>query len=163
MERIIIIDDNNIKQELADFLEANKEHIRFNSSVNNFKSSAKGFFDEMVTENDKTDKIAINSNQHIDIIHTRDIIYIESLGTRSGLHFINDVVIETTSSIDVFEEKLKGRSFIRVHERYIINFDYFSKLNIGTNPTVVMVDGSTLPVNPALTDWILSYLAKMET
>jgi DNA-binding LytR/AlgR family response regulator len=163
MERIIIIDDNNCKKELADFLEANKEHIRFNSLVTRFKSSPKGFFDELVTEYHEHDKLAINSNQHIDIIHTSDITYIESLGTRSGLHFINEVVIETLSSIDVFEEKLKGRNFIRVHDRYIVNFDYFSKLNVGKNPTVVLVNGNTLPVNTVLTDWILSYLEKMET
>jgi len=163
MERIIIIDDNNCKKELADFLEANKEHIRFNSSLDDFKTTSKGIFEELVAEVEMEDRLAIDSNRQIDIIHTRDITYIEALGPRTALHFENNNCIETGCSIDGYEKKLIGHHFIRIHDNYMINTDYFSKLNLGNNPAAVLKNGAVLPVNPAEINRLITYINSIAT
>jgi DNA-binding LytR/AlgR family response regulator len=163
MERIIIIDDNNCKRELSDFLEANKEHIRFNTSLNNIKSSAKGFFEELTAELGYEEKLAISSNQNIEIVHTRDITHLEDFDQKTKLYFSNNTFIETSSNLDSFMNKLKGSNFIRVHYNYIINFDYFSKLIISETPTVVLNNRKTIPVNPDVIDGLLNYINDIES
>jgi len=125
MERIIIIDDKKCEKELADFLEANKEHIRFNTTMNNIKSSAKGFFEELSAGFGSEDKLAINLNQQIEIVHTRDITHLEAIDQKTQLYFSNNTFIETSSNLESFANKLKGSNFLRVHEHFIINLDYF--------------------------------------
>lgn len=163
MERIIIIDDNNCKRELSDFLEANKEHIRFNTTMNNIKSSAKGFFEELTAELGYEEKLAINSNQNIEIVHTRDITHLEALDQKTKLYFSNNTFIETSSNLDSFMNKLKGSNFIRVHYNYIINFDYFSKLIIGETSTVELNNRKTIPVNHDVLDGLLNYINDIES
>jgi len=163
MEQIIIIDDNNCKKELSDFLESNKDHIRFNSSLVNFKNSTKGIFEELVSENEMDGKLAINSNHQIEIIHTRDITHVEDMGPQIRIYSINNKFIEAASKFDDFEKKLIGHNFIKIHDRYIINFNHFLKLNIGLAPAITLNTGVTIPVNPNMLDPFLKYINDIES
>lgn len=162
MERIIIIDDNSCKKELADFLEAHKEHIRYNSSLVNFRSTANGIFEELVSHPEAKDKLAIDSHQRIDIVHTRDISYIEALGSKSGLHFSNGSYLETSGSLSSFEEKLKGRNFITIQNRFLLNLGFFLKFIMGEHPEIILVTGESLPVNREGIEPIINYLNSLE-
>jgi two-component system LytT family response regulator len=161
MERIIIIDDKKCEKELSDFLEANKEHIRFSTTMNNIKSSAKGFFEELTAGFGSEDKLAINSNQQIEIVHTRDITHLEAVDQKTQLYFSNNPFIETSSNLDYFANKLKGSNFLRVHERFIINLDYFLKLDIKDSTTIELSNGIKIPIDPQKKSLLLNYLKKI--
>ena len=163
MDRIIIIDDKKCEKELSDFLEANKEHIRFNTTMNNFKSSTKDFFEELTTELVSDEKLAINSNQHFEIVHTRDITHVEDMGLQIRIYLINNKFIDAASKFDDFEKKLIGHNFIRIHDKFIINFNHFSKLNMGVTPAIALNNGATIPVNPNMLDQVLKYIIDIES
>ena len=162
MERIIIIDDKKCEKELADFLEANKEHIRYNTTMNNIKSSAKGFFEELTAGIGPDEKLAINSNQQIEIVHTRDIAYVESVNQKTHLHLCSNTIIETNSNLNSFANKLKGSNFLRVHSNFIINLDYFSKLDINEYNTIELRNGIKVPIDPSKKSLLLNYLKKLD-
>ncbi len=162
MERIIIIDDKKCEKELADFLEANKEHIRFNTTMNNIKTSAKGFFEELTAGFGSEDKLAINLNQQIEIVHTRDITHLEAIDQKTQLYFSNNTFIETSSNLESFANKLKGSNFLRVHEHFIINLDYFSKLDIKDSTTIELSNGIKIPIDPPKKSLLLNYLKKLD-
>jgi DNA-binding LytR/AlgR family response regulator len=162
MERIIIIDDKKCEKALADFLEANKEHIRFNTTMNNVKSSAKGFFEELTLEIGPDDKLAVKSNQQIEIVHTRDITHIEAIDQKTKLYFSNNTSIETSSNLDSFANRLKGSTFLRVHDNFIINLDFFSKLDIGESKTIELINAKKVPIDPAKKSLLLNFLNKID-
>lgn len=162
MERIIIIDDKKCEKELSDFLEANKDHIRLSTTMNNIKSSAKGFFEEITAGYASEDKLAIDSNQQIEIVHTRDITYLETVNQKTNLYLSNNSCIETNSNLNSFADKLKGSNFLRVHLNYIINLDYFSKLDFKEDPTIELSNGIKVPIDPARKSLLLHYLKKLD-
>ncbi len=108
MERFIIIDDKKCEKELAEFLEVNREHIRFNSSLDNLKTSTKAFFEELAADYSTDEKLAVNSNQQIEIVHTRDITHIEAREQSARLHLADNKYIETNSDIESLGKRLKG-------------------------------------------------------
>jgi len=162
MERIIIIDDKKCEKELADFLEANKDHIRLSTTMNNIKSSAKGFFEEITAGFPTEDKLAIDSNQQIEIVHTRDITYLETVNQKTHLYLSNNTFIETNSNLNSFGNKLKSSNFLRVHPNFIINLDYFSQLDINENHTIKLSTGSKVPIDPSKESLLLNYLKKLD-
>ncbi len=162
MERVIIIDDNKCSKDLADFLEANREHILFNTTMNNIKLSAKGFFEELTSGFGSEDKLAINSNQQIEIVHTRDITYLETINQITFLYLSNNTFIETSSNLNSFANRLKGSNFLRVHSNFIINLDYFSKLDINEYNTIELNNGIKVPIDPSKKSLLLNYLKKLD-
>lgn len=162
MERIIIIDDKKCEKELSDFLEANKEHIRYNTPLNDVKSTTKGFFEEIISGLGSEDKLAIDSNQQIEIVHTRDITYLETVNQKTHLYLKNNTIIETNGGLNSFMDKLKGSNFLRVHSNYIINLDYFSKLDFKEDPALELSTGIKVPIDPARKSLLLNYLKKLD-
>lgn len=162
MERIIIIDDKKCEKELADFLDANKEHIRYNTAINAAKLSAKGFFEALTDELGTEDKLAINSSQQIEIVHTRDITHLEAIDQKTNLYFSNNTMIETSNKLDSYANKLKGSNFLRVHNNIIINLDYFSKLDIKGSETIELITGIIVPIDPSKKSLLLNYLKKLD-
>ncbi len=162
MERIIIIDDKKCEKELADFLEANKDHIRYSNTLENIQSNAKGLYEELTTHGRNDEKLAISSNQHIDIVHTSDITHLEAGDQKTILYLMNKSAIETKSNLDSFLIKLKGSNFLRVHKNYIVNLDYFSKLIRGKSTSIQLSNGTSVPVDAAKENLLLNYLNKIE-
>jgi two-component system LytT family response regulator len=163
MERFIIIDDKKCEKELAEFLEVNREHIRFNSSLDNLKTSSKAFFEEIASDMGADEKLAVNSNQQIEIVHTRDITHIEAMEQSARLHLADNRYIETNSDIDALGKRLKGSNFIRIHKSYIINLEYFSKLNTGIETSVLLSTGTELPVAEDKKNLLLKYFKELES
>ncbi len=161
MERIIIIDDMKCEQELANFLEANRDHIRLSTTIETLKSSAKGFYEELTSEFVPDNKLAITSNQHIDIVHTRDITHIEAIDQKTKLYLSNNTFIETSSTLESFANKLKGSNFLRVHHDFIINLDYFSKLDVREGKTIEIENGIKIPIDLSKKALLLNHLKKI--
>lgn len=158
MERIIIIDDLNCKDDLQAFLEANKEHIRINTPVDNLKNTSKFFIEELTGNYESENKLAINTDKQIKILHTNEIIFIEAEGSKTNLHIKNDKCIEAITDIDSYEEKLANSNFIRIHEKYIVNLEYFSKFNFKNKLQVDLTNGISLPVDPDKKDMLIKYI-----
>jgi DNA-binding LytR/AlgR family response regulator len=163
MERIIIIDDKNCRRELSDFIESNKEHIRFNSSIEKMKNTTRAFFEELASDTGSENKLAVSSNQHIEIVHTRDITHIEATGLTTSLHLSNKSIIEANSTLEQLSLKLKGSNFIRIHNDFMVNLDYFSKLDLGSTTFMLLDNGINLPVDPDKKSLIIKYLKDIES
>ena len=139
MERIIIIDDLNCKDDLQAFLEANKEHIRINTPIDNLKNTSKFFIEELSGNYESENKLAVNTDDQINIIHTQEIIYVETTGNKTKLHLSNGKCVEAITDLDSYEQKLANASFIRIHKLFIVNLDYFLKFNFKNKLQVELI------------------------
>ncbi len=158
MERIIIIDDMNCKKGLQEFLEANKEHIRYSTTIDNLKNTTKFFIDELTGNYESENKLAVNTDKQINIIHTHEIIYLEASGKKTKLHLSNNKCVEAINSIDSYGKKLISANFIRVHEQYIVNLEYFSKFNFKNKLELELHNGITIPVDTNKKDLLINYI-----
>ena len=158
MERIIIIDDMNCKEGLQEFLEANKEHIRYSTTIDNLKNTTKFFIDELTGNYESVNKLAVNTDKQINIIHTHEIIYLEASGKKTKLHLNNGRCVEALTDIDSYEQKLANSSFMRIHESFIVNLDYFSKFNFKDKLQMELNDGMNLPVDHDKKEALINYI-----
>lgn len=148
----------NCKEGLQEFLEANKEHIRYSTTIDNLKNTTKFFIDELTGNYESENKLAVNTDKQINIIHTHEIIYLEASGKKTKLHLSNNKCVEATTGIDSYEIKLTGDNFIKVHEKYIVNLEYFSKFNFKNKPELELINGIILPVDPDKKNLIINYI-----
>ena len=54
-----------------------------------------------------------------------------------------------SKTLKEFETLLIGYNFIRVQQSHLINLDYVDRYNKGNGGSVVMRDGSEVPLSPA--------------
>ena len=73
------------------------------------------------------DKLAVSSEKKILLIPVSDLGYIETYGRGCRLH-TRGGVFEDSTSIGVFEQKLAGRAFFRIHKSYLVNLDFVAAL-----------------------------------
>lgn len=73
------------------------------------------------------DKLAVSSEKKILLIPVSDLGYIETYGRGCRLH-TRSGIFEDTTSIGVFEQKLSGRAFFRIHKSYLVNLDFVAAL-----------------------------------
>lgn len=73
-------------------------------------------------KNTKINRIAVNHNGKMILLHPEDIIFIETQGRNCIIHSIKG---DFTNSgfLGELEEKLKGYAFFRIHRSYIINLE----------------------------------------
>jgi len=160
MERIIIIDDHLCKAELAEFLEANKDHIKLNSTIENLKSTTRIFFNELAEGENENNKLVIDSEEKINFIKARDIIRIEFLEGKSKIYLKKGNPLETRQDIDSIEKKLPENYFLRVHELHLINLDYLSSCRFVHQPSVHLTNGEVLPISENRKAHIMKQLEK---
>lgn len=101
-----------------------------------------GYTDPQETE--KVEAIFVKSEEKITKIPVANIWYLEAYGnyvkiyTPNGIHLSN-------RNLSHYEEKLKGRHFIRIHRSYVVPFSRIEALE----GNQVIVAGTKLPVSQA--------------
>lgn len=163
MERIIIINDNNCREDLSRFLKKHKDHILFHYSYDEFSHSAKDLLDRILKDNSSERKLIVPSGDQVHLIRAGDIIRIHASADRSLLFLSSGSVIETDHHANELAEKLKGSSFLRVHKDHIINGKYISSYNQKEQGSVKLKNGDIIPVEGHGIQSILEYLDTLGT
>jgi two-component system LytT family response regulator len=160
MERIIIIDDHLCKAELAEFLEANKDHIKLNSTIENLKSTTRIFFNELVEGVGEKNKLVIDSEEKINFVRAKDIVRIEFQEGKSKIFLKKGKPLETKQDIDSIEKKLPANYFLRIHDIHLVNLDFLLSCRFVNEPCVHLTNGEVLPISEKRKDQIIRQLEK---
>ncbi|MBN2174378.1 MAG: LytTR family transcriptional regulator [Bacteroidales bacterium] len=161
MERIIIIDDHLCKEELAEFLEANKKHIKLDSSFEQLKSSTKIFFEELLEIKNGDEKIIFNSDQNINFVRTKEIVSVNAFGRYCKIILKNGSILETNQDLDSIEKKLPRDFFMRIHALHLINLDYLASCKLNIPPSIIMNNGEILPLDENKKAEVIKYLENL--
>jgi DNA-binding LytR/AlgR family response regulator len=81
-------------------------------------------------------------------INPQDILYLESQGNYTLLHLNDNKKELSSSTLQIFEEKLKGCNFYRVSRSHIVNFSAIEWLSPNSNSTsIILKTGEQFPVS----------------
>lgn len=110
------------------------------------------------TIQEKQKKIAIRTKKSVFIIDLEDIIKCQSDRNYTFFYLKDGKKILTSRSLKDYEDILKFPNFVRCHRSYIINLDYLDRYEHKDGGTIIMKDGSEIPLSRSSKDAFLSLL-----
>lgn len=160
MDKIIIIDDSGIQNELEKFLIANKKHIRLSSDMDEVSLGQNPILKEIARRYEEKHKVKIQSKDHIRFFQANEIIRFKANNNKTITFLTNEKVVEINETIDNIEQQLEYLPFLRIHEAHIINVHFISKIFDKTENNIELNDGTLLPVTEIRKEFIMNFLNK---
>lgn len=106
------------------------------------------------------DRIALNIENEIIFIDTKEVMYCKAKGSESSIHTMAGKILISSQPIGQLEEVLKNEDFFRIHNSFLVNLKYISKYVKGRGGIVVMQDGAKIEVATRRRDEFLLSLKK---
>ncbi len=97
--------------------------------------------------NDKPQKIAVTVHDGILFVNADEIMRVEAKGSYCILHMVNSKTVTTSQGLGYLENLLPKKTFLRVHNSWVINTDFLKKYYRGKNSYMEMEDGTTVHVS----------------
>ena len=110
--------------------------------------------DELEQNNVK--RIALPTFEGLEFIHLKDILYCESDGAYSIIHFTNDQNMLISKPLRYLEEILCDYNFFRVHKSFIVNLEYAVKYTRGAGGSLTMKNGDEIRVSRSKKEELIS-------
>lgn len=133
--------------EIEDLLEAVSKAKKLSLNKNNDKR-LEYLTNLLKQDNVPPDKLALPTNDGYNLVKICDILRFEADGSYTHIFFNNKEKVLVCKNISVFEELLKGTSFIRIHKSFMINLDYVKKfVRANGGGFVVMSDDAMIDVS----------------
>ena len=107
-------------------------------------------------ENNAIHRIALPTSHGLDFIDLKDILYCESDGAYSYLHYTDGTNLLISKPLKYLEDILCDFQFFRVHKSYIVNKDYVTKYHRGSGGLLIMKNGARVKVSRSKKDELLN-------
>lgn len=131
------INGSELKQALLKHQKLKENQLiidRIESLFNNFKSSQ------------QFKKISIPSQDGLDFVAFPDVIRLEAESNYTFIFTQNKKYVVSKTLKD-YEDQLPSDQFIRIHRSHIINIQYISRYQKGKINSIVLDDGTTIPIS----------------
>ncbi|MCB0496976.1 MAG: response regulator transcription factor [Cyclobacteriaceae bacterium] len=92
-------------------------------------------------------KLAIPSSEGYDIVNVEDILFCEGNRNYTALYLQDKKTLVASKTLKEYERLLKNTNFVRVHQKYLVNFDYVVKYIKGRGGILVLTDGKQIPIS----------------
>jgi two-component system, LytTR family, response regulator len=96
---------------------------------------------------DKPQKIGLTVHDGILFVHADEIMRVEAKGSYCILHMINNKKVTSSQALGDVEKMLSKKTFLRVHNSWVINTNFLKKYYRGKNGYMEMEDGATVQVS----------------
>ncbi|MCB2221996.1 MAG: LytTR family DNA-binding domain-containing protein [Bacteroidetes bacterium] len=114
--------------------------IRFEESLH------KKALDQSINKMEKTEHMVLRSGDQVHMISIADIIRIEAYSNYSTFYIKDGRQIVMTKSLKEYEEALLEHGFHRIHKSHIFNIKHMSYFDKVDGGTLILSDGSKIPV-----------------
>lgn len=142
------------EEELIAAINNAAEHIREDVHARAFRTD-----DE--SDAVRSHRIVLKTLDQIHIINTSDILHIEADRNYSTLYMEEGRKLVVSRAIKEFDSVLSEKGFYRIHKSHIININKVRIFNKPEGGTVVMKDGSTVPVASRKRDFLIRLLDRL--
>jgi two-component system, LytTR family, response regulator len=95
----------------------------------------------------ETERLVIASLQGLEIIKVSDIIYCEGERNYTTFHLTGKEALLSSKTLKEYETLLPSSTFIRVHQKYLVNINYVKKYLKGRGGTLIMSNGQSIEVS----------------
>ncbi len=94
-------------------------------------------------------RLVLKTQESVHVVDLEQIIRCESDRNYTSFFLTEGRKILVSKTLKEFESLLIGYNFIRVQQSHLINLDFIDRYNKGNGGSVVMRDGSEVPLSPA--------------
>lgn len=109
---------------------------------------------------DAEKKIALPTLQGMVFVKLTDIVHCEAEGSYTWFCFADGTKILIAKNIGEYDDLLMDKGFIRVHHSRLINCRHVVEFKKGNTATVIMSNGSSVPVSQRKRDVLLQYISR---
>lgn len=129
-------------------------------SVNDQKTKLDTFVNNQST-NKTNQKLVLNTHDSIYIVNVKDIITCKADKNYTEVNLSDKRKLVISQTLKNFENMLTTLGFFRVHQSYLINLKYISYYEKGLGGTIIMNDGSRIPVSSRRKNCFLQIMTKI--
>jgi len=100
---------------------------------------------------DAPSTLCLKSYKDFHFLDTRDILYLQADNNTTEFFMVDGTINNAFKTIKTFENKLP-KNFVRIHQSYIVNTDYISRINFGKNNCALKSVDKPLPFSKSYRD-----------
>jgi two-component system LytT family response regulator len=145
------IDQTELKAAVENAIRAvddKKEEIQFEALQNNINPIMKR-------------RLVLKTQESVHVVELDNIIRCEADRNYTSFFLIGGKKILVSKTLKEYETLLSGHNFLRVQQSHLINLDYVDRYDKGNGGSVVMRDGSEVPLSPAKRDVFFKILENL--
>jgi two-component system LytT family response regulator len=94
-------------------------------------------------------RLVLKTQESVFVIELDEIIRCEADRNYTSFFLVGGKKILVSKTLKEYEILLTGHNFLRVQQSHLINLDYVDRYDKGSGGSVVMKDGSEVPLSPA--------------
>jgi two-component system, LytTR family, response regulator len=94
-----------------------------------------------------TVKITLKTLEKVYVIDSSEIIHCEADGNYTHIYLTKNRKILVSKTLKTYVEKLKDYGFMHLHQSHLINIDYFECYDKRDGGTIIMTDGTKVPIS----------------
>jgi two-component system LytT family response regulator len=125
------------------------------------RSQFEALMDNLNSNKGESRKIILKTAEVVHLMNISEIIRIESDGNYTRFFANNRQPILVSKTLKEYDKLLIDQNFFRVHQSHLINLNRIVQIEKQDGTTVVMDDGSKVPVSFRKKDLLLSVLSKL--
>ncbi|MCH2225567.1 MAG: LytTR family transcriptional regulator DNA-binding domain-containing protein [Crocinitomicaceae bacterium] len=95
----------------------------------------------------ESDRISIPVKDGWEIIRVEDIVYCQADSNYTDLHLVDGKKRKVSKPLKMYAECLYSKSFVRIHQSYLVNSRYMKKLSKDKSPSLFLSTGISIPVS----------------
>ena len=138
------------RKELIQAVETVAERIKLKKNARAIHSNTEYLnvlLENLQQGNNHFSKIALPTNNGLEILEERDILYLFGDSNYVHLHMKGGRQLLVSKTIKYVEERLHAHYFFRIHHSFLVNIHEIVRYNKGDGGSVVMSDGRELCVS----------------
>jgi two-component system LytT family response regulator len=125
-----------------------KEDSQFEALQNNIQPSQKR-------------RLVLKTQESVYVVELHEIIRCEADRNYTSFFLVGGKKILVSKTLKEYETLLSSHNFLRVQQSHLINLDYVDRYDKGNGGSVVMKDGSEVPLSPAKRDIFFKILENL--
>jgi two-component system LytT family response regulator len=106
-------------------------------------------------------RLVLKTQESVHVVDLDNIIRCEADRNYTSFFLVGGKKILVSKTLKEYETLLTGYNFLRVQQSHLINLDYVDRYDKGDGGSVVMKDGSEVPLSPAKRDIFFKIIENM--
>lgn len=124
----------------------------------NLNLKMEAYFSNMSDTPKSEKKIVLKTSESIHLVRVTNIIRCESDSNYTRFFFQEGKAIIVAKTLKEYDEMLNPFGFFRVHQSHLINFDFIERYDKADGGSLVMSDGTRVPVSFRKKEQLLDFL-----
>jgi two-component system LytT family response regulator len=106
----------------------------------------------------KNKKVVLKTSDNIHVLNIEDIMYCKAERSYTKFYLADKNNILVSVALGEYERIFSDFNFIRIHQSYLLNMDYIKRYEKTDGGTIILKDGTCLPVAVRKKDHLISKL-----